>query len=120
MTAYALYGLIEARRDGYRVDEERIERGVRALAALYAEYPRAEPDLKAYMAYVLRRAPADSSAAVRGDRTPCAATSSWSARERMRAYGRALLLLALDDAEDARGNELAAALIGRGADATAS
>jgi uncharacterized protein YfaS (alpha-2-macroglobulin family) len=36
----------------------------------------------------------------------------WSARDRMSSYGRALLLLALDDAKDARGNELARALMG--------
>ena len=36
----------------------------------------------------------------------------WGMRSRMSAYGRALLLLLLDDAEDARGNELAQALAG--------
>ena len=48
MTAYALYGLVEARRAGYQVEEYRITNGARALASMYAEYPRAEPDLKAY------------------------------------------------------------------------
>ncbi len=33
-------------------------------------------------------------------------------RSRMSAYGRALLLLLLDETKDPRGNELAAALIG--------
>src|SRR4029453_6503674 len=55
MTAYAIYGLTEAKRAGYRIDDERVQNGARSLAAMYAEYPRAEPDLKAYMAYVLRR-----------------------------------------------------------------
>ena len=36
MTAYALYGLIEARRAGIQVDEWRIANGTRALAQLYA------------------------------------------------------------------------------------
>ena len=37
--------------DGYRIDN-----GARALARMYATYPRAEPDLKVYVAYVLQRA----------------------------------------------------------------
>lgn len=117
MTAYALYGLVEARKAGYRADEGRISNGLRALAQMYAQYPRAEPDLKAYMAYVLARATdvkepitwyADGNQAqydhafVRDE--------LWSARSRMSAYGRALLLLVLDGASDARGNELATAL----------
>ena len=53
MTAYALYGLAEAKRAGYQVEEYRLENGARALAAMYAEYPRAEPDLKAYWSYML-------------------------------------------------------------------
>ncbi len=46
MTAYALYGLVEARRAGYQVEDYRITNGARALASMYAEYPRAEPDLE--------------------------------------------------------------------------
>jgi uncharacterized protein YfaS (alpha-2-macroglobulin family) len=104
MTAYALYGLTEARRAGYQVDQYRVENGVRALAAMYAEYPRAEPDLKSYVAYALRRAAPDHDHSAR-------LNELWEARDRMSAYGRALLLLTLDDAKDGRGNELARALI---------
>ena len=89
---------------------------------MYAEYPRAEPDLKAYMAYVLRRALPEGdaidyqSAGDQGEgrsyRHADARNELWDARARMSAYGRALLLLLLDEAKDARGNELAQALIG--------
>ena len=62
MTAYALWGLDEARRAGVKVDMQRISNGARELAHLYAAYPRVEPDLKAYEAYVLQRAAADRAA----------------------------------------------------------
>jgi len=103
MTAYALYGLTEARRAGYQVDQYRFDNAVRALTAMFAEYPRALPDLKAYIVYVLRRA------APGGDYRRMT-DEVWAARDRMSAYGRALLLLALDEAKDARGNELAQVL----------
>ena len=119
MTAYALWGLDEARRAGVRVQEYRIDNGARALAKLYAAYPRVEPDLKAYEAYVLQRAAGDDteitwySEGEQGAYTHAAARDElWGMRSRMSAYGRALLLLLLDDAEDARGNDLAQALAG--------
>jgi alpha-2-macroglobulin len=107
MTAYALYGLDEAKRAGYRVDQYRLDNAARALAAMYAENPRAEPDLKAYMAFVLGRAAGDAGVHNRSE----ALNELWSARDRMSAYGRALLLLALDDLKDTRGDELASALM---------
>jgi hypothetical protein len=118
MTAYALYGLVEAARGGYRIDTFRVANASRALARMYAEYSRAEPDLKAYMAWVLRLASPDE-AVIRyardGELTEYrhagAVEDLWAARERMSAYGRALLLLTLDAARDSRGDELARALI---------
>jgi uncharacterized protein YfaS (alpha-2-macroglobulin family) len=125
MTAYALYGLDEAKRAGYRVDQNRIDNALRSLAGMYADYPRAEPDLRVYMAYVLARAAGEASAIAfeptperrsRGEAAVHnraeALNELWSARDRMSSYGRALLLLALDDVKDARGNELAGALVG--------
>ncbi len=117
MTAYALYGLVEARNAGYKADEWRISNGTRALAQMYAQYPRAVPDLKAYMAYVLSRTSEKTEpitwyadgAASRYDHA-AARDELWTARGRMSAYGRALLLLVLDAANDARGAELATAL----------
>jgi len=111
MTAYALYGLTEARGAGYRVEDHRIENGARALTQMYAEYPNAEPDLKAYMAYVLRRAVPEGET-TGNYRHADALNQLWDARGRMSSYGRALLLLTLDDVKDARGNDLAQALIG--------
>jgi uncharacterized protein YfaS (alpha-2-macroglobulin family) len=121
MTAYALYGYTEAKRAGYRVEDYRVQNGVRALAAMYADYPRAEPDLKAYMAYVLRLASPEGDAVTyrggpeqseqRSFRHEQARNDLWDARTRMSAYGRALLLLILDEAKDARGNELASTLL---------
>jgi len=107
MTAYAVYGLIEAQREGTRIGTDRLERGARALASLYAQYPRAVPDLKAYIVFVLGRAAVQQGVYKHAD----ALNDLWGARDRMSAYGRALLLLALDDAKDGRGNELATRLI---------
>ncbi len=119
MTAYALWGLDEARRAGIKVQDYRLANGARLLAQLYAEYSRVEPDLKAYEAYVLQRTAADQaeipwySEGRQGRYSHAAARDElWEMRSRMSAYGRALLLLALDEAKDARGNELAQALIG--------
>jgi uncharacterized protein YfaS (alpha-2-macroglobulin family) len=121
MTAYALYGYTEAKRAGYRIEDYRVQNGARSLAAMYADFPRAEPDLKAYMAYVLRQAVPDRDEVnyrggpdqneTRTYRHDQARNELWDARARMSSYGRALLLLILDAAADPRGNELAAALV---------
>ena len=119
MTAYALWGLDEARRAGVKVQEYRIANAARALAQMYAQYPRVEPDLKAYEAYVLQRT-AGSQPEIpwfferqQGRYSHAEARDElWSMRGRMSAYGRALLLLLLDAAQDPRGNELAQTLIG--------
>jgi uncharacterized protein YfaS (alpha-2-macroglobulin family) len=118
MTAYALWGFDEARRAGARIDGYRVDNGARALARMYATYPRAEPDLKVYMAYVLRRSMPEGDEIVSfGEGEPVTyrhtATREevWSARSRMSPLGRAVLLLLLDDAKDPRGDELAQVLI---------
>ncbi len=117
MTAYALWGLDQARRAGVGVNEFRLRNATRALARLYAEYPRAVPDLKAYMAYALQRSASDAPTVewfadgTRGEYAHAAARNElWTARARMSPYGRAILLLLLDDARDPRGNDLAATL----------
>lgn len=117
MTAYALYGLLEANTAGYAVDSGRIDNATRALAALYAKYPRAVPDLKAYLVYVLSRAMANPAAADPGRAAApdaynerAALDELWSARDRLSPYGQALLLLTLDARKDARGNDLARTL----------
>ena len=44
---------------GYRVDAGRRERALQALAGMYLDYPRAEPELKAYVVWVIGRALGD-------------------------------------------------------------
>ncbi|HWI17679.1 MAG TPA: alpha-2-macroglobulin family protein, partial [Vicinamibacterales bacterium] len=119
MTAYALWGLEESRRAGVKVDAGRIANGARQLARLYMRYPRVEPDLKVYEAYVLQRAAGTDETipwygeSEQGTYSHTVARSElWDMRSRMSAYGRALLLLLLDETKDARGNELAATLMG--------
>ncbi len=97
MTAYAVSGLLEAQRAGYRVDRYRLNIGTQALLKLLADYPRAAPDLKAYMAYVLTLAQADGAKAIE---------QSWGRRDAMTPYGQALLLLSLDALKDRRGDEV--------------
>jgi alpha-2-macroglobulin len=114
MTAYAVYGLLEAQRAGYRVDESRLQNGTRALRRLFAEYPRAVPDLKAYMAYVLTLAQVapgadgDPGGPVTGGKRVI--DQAWERRGAMTPYGQALLLLSLDALKDPRAAELASAL----------
>jgi uncharacterized protein YfaS (alpha-2-macroglobulin family) len=112
MTAYAIYGLLEAKAAGFKVDEWRLSNGVRALRRLYMEYPRAVPELKAYETYVLLRAAASGvDAPEQGDGPRWSRQTSldelWSGRRRMSAYGTSLLLLALDSVKDPRGADLA-------------
>jgi hypothetical protein len=115
MTAYALYGLVEARRAGYKVDASRIENGAAALKKLFATYPRAVPDLKAYMTYVLTQvesAPAGPGGADSSALTPAQAIAeTWPTRDRMSPYGQALLLLALDAVKDRRAEDLVQTLV---------
>ncbi len=119
MTAYALWGLDEARRAGVKVADYRLSNAARTLAQLYAQYPRVEPDLKAYEAFVLQRTAADQveipwfAEGRQGTYSHAAARDElWEMRARMSAYGRSLLLLLLDEVKDPRGDELAQTLIG--------
>lgn len=115
ITAYALYGLLESQRLGLAVERTRITRAVNATARLYAQYPRAIADLRAYLAYVL--ALASSRGFAPGLNT------GWNQRRvldalerdasRLSPYGLALLVLALDAAGDGRADALAGALAAR-------
>ena len=109
MTAYALSGLVDAENNGYRVDAGRRAQAVQALAGMYLDYPRAEPELKVYMAWVLGRALGDRpevelyrDSGVRTYTQRTALDDVWAARDRMAPYGHALLALALGAANDAR------------------
>ena len=91
--------------------EDRLRSGVTAIAKLYRKYPRATPALKAYMVYVMQRAAAaqyDVGELEDGPFTlKTALDDVYSARDTLTPYGRALLLLALDSAKDARAASVA-------------
>jgi alpha-2-macroglobulin len=115
MTAYAIYGLLEAKANGYQVDAAKIRQGLGALVRLYREYPRAVPALKAYMIFVISRARAaglvpDAGEGANFDHA-AALNETWARRGDLTPYGRALLLLTLDAEKDQRGNELANTLL---------
>jgi uncharacterized protein YfaS (alpha-2-macroglobulin family) len=113
MTAYAVYGLLEAQAAGYKVDRWSIRRGLSALRQLYVAYPRAIPELKVYSTYVLMLGAAQGFGAESdgaGDTSwtqQAALDELWNARSRMTPYGHSLLLLSLDLVKDARGDQLA-------------
>lgn len=116
MTAYALYGLLEARRAGMSVAQPPITRGAAAVARLSREYPRMVPELKAWMAYVLARATAEGGveAGDLGEWDQRAALDElWAARDRMRVQGQAMLVMSLDAVRDARAADLARGLLER-------
>ena len=111
MTAYAVYGLLEAQARGLQGRQLACPNiGTRALKKLFDEYPRAVPDLKAYMAYVLTVAQVASRPTGevrrrdrRGRRRRQAVEQAWGRRDAMTPYGQALLLLSLDALKDKRG-----------------
>jgi uncharacterized protein YfaS (alpha-2-macroglobulin family) len=116
MTAYAVDALLEAQHANQRVDVYRLQKGVGATAKLYAKYPRAVPELKAYMAYTLSQAGA---AGVRLDAedgatfdAKAAVDELWSKRTSMTSYAKALLLLTLNVTKDTRADTLARELAG--------
>jgi uncharacterized protein YfaS (alpha-2-macroglobulin family) len=120
MSAYALWAMDEARRADARVDTSRLDAGARAVARMYLTYPRALPDLKVYLAYVLKRAMPDSdeivSWAESGTVTyshAAALNDAWAARGRMSALGLAQLVALLDEHRDARATDAAQLLMGR-------
>jgi uncharacterized protein YfaS (alpha-2-macroglobulin family) len=117
MTAYAVGALLEAQRANLRVDVYRLQKGVASAAKLYAKYPRAVPELKAYVTYTLTQAIAQNVRPDSGDDgakfdEKAAVEELWSKRSSMSAYGRALLLLTLNITKDARGDTLAKELAG--------
>jgi uncharacterized protein YfaS (alpha-2-macroglobulin family) len=115
MTAYAVYGLLETKAGGYQVNDYKVRQGLGALVALYRDYPRAVPALRAYMLFVLARARAAGLEPVTRDGSTfdhaAAMNDLWQRRSDLTPYGRALLLQALDAVKDTRGAALATALL---------
>lgn len=114
MTAYALYGLLEAWEAGMDVDQGRVRKAALSTIKQYREYPRMVPDLKAYLAWVVARTEAKADWMVQGDGDAwdgaAVRDELWGLRDRMGTHGRAMLLMTLDLAKDARGDALAATL----------
>jgi hypothetical protein len=116
MTAYAVYGYLEAKGAGLAIDNDRVRSGLASIVEQYRAYPRMVPDLKAYLAFVVAKAASQSVTpeADEGKAWDAAAARDelWNARGRMGAHGRALLLMTLDLARDTRANALAAEITG--------
>jgi uncharacterized protein YfaS (alpha-2-macroglobulin family) len=114
MTAYAVYGLLEARGADIQVPYTALQGGVTALARQLVETPTLVPELKAYAAYVLARAKgADMTPQQEGFTLAALVDELWGRRTDMTPYGQAWLLLALHAQKDARAGELAAAVATR-------
>ncbi|MEQ1869250.1 MAG: MG2 domain-containing protein [Vicinamibacterales bacterium] len=108
MTAYAIEGLLQAKENGVTIEGYRIITASNALRAMYGQYPRAIPDLKAYVVYALLRAESEETDTF----TFAAAIDDlWQARSRMTASGQSYLLMTLDRRKDARGDTLARELL---------
>ncbi|GAB4362497.1 MAG: hypothetical protein OHK0021_06550 [Bryobacter sp.] len=93
MTAHVLAGLKEARAAGYSVNQNSLERAQQWLQGEFRRQDKALPDLRAYIAYALG--------------TQEAANVLYADRNRMTAYGKAFLGLALDQRKDARAKTIA-------------
>ncbi len=111
MTAYALYGLLEARAADMQVPYDALRNGTTALARQLAATPAMVPELKAYAAYVLTRAKAaDMQPRHEGFSLDALVAELWQRRSDISPYGQAWLLLALHGAGDKRAGELAGVL----------
>lgn len=114
MTAYALYGVLEARAADIQVPYDALYGGARALMRQLAETPDMVPELKAYGAYVLARAAAaDVKPQQSGFDLAASINELWRRRTDLTPYGQAWLLLALHEQKDSRVGELAGTLATR-------
>jgi uncharacterized protein YfaS (alpha-2-macroglobulin family) len=103
-TGYALYGLVQAKKAGFLVDESVMDRGARALRQLLPSVK--DPSNRALALYVL---------AVAGSPDRGALRKMADAAPKLQNYARALVVLALADAgELARAREVAKVLEGAG------
>ena len=111
MTAYAIYGLLEARSADIPVPYEALSKGTASLARQLLDTPAMVPELKAYAAYVLARAKSfDVPARHAGFDLDAVITELWGRRTDISPYGQAWLLLALHAGGDQRAGELAGTL----------
>jgi uncharacterized protein YfaS (alpha-2-macroglobulin family) len=99
MTAYVTAGLKQAAASGINVRQDAISRGAAWVKQAFENDPRIAADLRAYMIY-----------AMGPDADAAKIESVYAQRDRMSAYGQALLGLALEERKDARAAEIAALL----------
>lgn len=88
-TAYALYGLVQAKKAGYLVDDSVVERGVSALKALLPKVK--DPSNRALALYVLAAAGSPDRAALQ---------KMAGGAGKLQNYARSLIVLALADVGD--------------------
>ncbi|MCX7841146.1 MAG: hypothetical protein N2559_17045, partial [Anaerolineae bacterium] len=99
-TAYVLYGLVQAKKAGYKVDENAIKRATRFLRQPLVD--TTDYDLKVYIAYVLAEA---------GQGDPALARAMIDRQDKMSLNARALLALLLKSVgEETRAKEIVTAL----------
>lgn len=99
-TAYVLYGLVQAKKAGYKVDENAIKRATRFLRQPLVD--TTDYDLKVYIAYVLAEA---------GQGDPALARAMIDRQDKMSLNSRALLALLLKSVgEETRAKEIVTAL----------
>jgi uncharacterized protein YfaS (alpha-2-macroglobulin family) len=99
MTTDVVAGFAQAKAAGIELKADSLENGVKWLKAAYAKEPRMLADLKSYAVYAL---------ALAGDKSLI--EDAWNQRDKMSAYGRAMLGIALESVKDARAAQIASAL----------
>jgi uncharacterized protein YfaS (alpha-2-macroglobulin family) len=98
MTAYVVSGLGQAKEAGYKIDEDRLNKGRAWLLSTLAAHPNLVPDLRAYVVYAL---------ATTGGAPKDGLDKAWNSRDKLSDEGLALVGLALDAAADPRARESA-------------
>jgi hypothetical protein len=98
MTAYVVSGLGQANGAGYKIDEDRMNKGRAWLQSALAAHPEMIPDLRAYVVFAL---------ATSGGAPKEALDAAWDSRAKLTDEGLALTGLALDAAGDGRAKEAA-------------
>jgi uncharacterized protein YfaS (alpha-2-macroglobulin family) len=101
MTAYVVSGMGQAKDAGYKVEEDRLNRGRAWLRHVLAAHPDMIADLRAYSVFAL---------ATTGGAPKGALDKAWASRDKLSDEGLALTGLALDAAGDGRAKDAAAAL----------
>lgn len=102
MTAYVVDGMVQAQRAGYEVDANKLAEARKALRKMLDENAEATGiDSRAYMAYALAES---------GDAEMRYLNDLFTNREKLGAYGRALLALGLKERNDNRAQAVAGEL----------